>query len=122
MSNPPKWMSCPKCKSDTKLVYGRQLTTEPPIFERRLRCVGEECRHSFTTHEGTANLVKRRVNPKPRKRKSPAEIQAQAEARKVYRLRNLARTEARETGRPLREILAAWNVPPTPFQANRANP
>lgn len=115
-------MICPKCKSDTKLVYGRQLTTEPPVYERRLRCVSEECRHSFTTHEGTTRLVKHRVNPKPRKRKSPAEIQAQTEARKIYRLRNLARTEARETGRPLREILAAWDVPPTPFQANRANP
>ena len=115
-------MICPKCKAGTKLVYGRQITTDPPVYERRLRCVSEACDHRFTTHEGTAKLVKHRVNPKPRKRKTPAEAKAKAEARRIYNLRTLARAEARETGRPLREILAAWNVPQTPFQASRSNP
>lgn len=115
-------MICPKCKADTRVVYGRQLTTDPPVYERRLRCVSEACDHRFMTHEGTTRLVKHRSNPKPRRRKTKADLEAQAKAREVYRLRTLARAEARDTGRPLREILAAWNVPPTPFQASRNNP
>ncbi len=117
-------MRCPKCGSATRQVYGRQLPQEVSVYERRRRCSAETCGYAFTTHEGTAKLAAARTSIKPRKsgkpKLSPDEAIARlTRAKKIYLLREMAREEAWETGRPYEQVLAEWNVPLTPFKAEQ---
>lgn len=113
-------MICPKCRSDTRVKDSRAEADGKVVW--RLRgCIA--CGHAFDTYESTLNVVARR--------------QRQAAGTRVYRLvdperardqdrrkakgrslRAAAEAEAAETGRPVAEVMRAWDIKP----AARAKP
>lgn len=107
-------MICPKCKADTRVLDTR---TEPDgkVIKRRRACEG--CGHRFPTFESTLNVAKRRQRAAAATsayRAADPERAREQDARRAKNrsIRNMARAEAAETGRPLAEILKQWEVSP----------
>lgn len=103
-------MICPKCKSDTRVKDSRPHREDARVIVRRRECEG--CGHRFNTQEGTVDIVASRTAKRDRAVKWRATRSAQQrEALKAdWRLRKAAGPEARETGKPVAEILREWGV------------
>lgn len=103
-------MICAKCSGETKVVNSRPHRDDATVIQRRRACDG--CGHRFNTFESTIDAVATRA----RKRRDNASFRAGQTAEQMAaryrraRLRQQARAEAAETGRPLDQILTAWGV------------
>lgn len=107
-------MICPKCKADTRVVDSRP-EPDGKVIKRRRACEG--CGHRFPTFESTLNVVARRqraAKATAAYRSADPDRAREQDARrsKARSIRNMARAEAAETGRPLAEILKQWQVSP----------
>lgn len=109
-------MICPKCSAETRILDARTHPEDAKVVVRRRQCVS--CGHRITTHESTARIVgirtrKAEAAPLASVRRPPtAEERRLAEqAKEATKMRRAARAEARNTGRPLSEIMREWKVP-----------
>lgn len=105
-------MICPKCKGDTRVVSSRPHADDATVIVRRRHCIA--CPERFETFESTRDVVKLRKNSRAGKAQWVAETPAdvKTEKNRVYGLRRDAKLEARETGKPLPEVLKAWGLTP----------
>ncbi|BAU92490.1 hypothetical protein MPPM_3885 [Methylorubrum populi] len=106
-------MICPKCSADTRVVNSRPHAEDATVIVRRRQCTG--CARRFDTFESTRNVVKLRKNSRASKAQWIAETPPDvlAEKRRLYGLRREAKAEAKETGRPVTDVMHAWGIEPT---------
>jgi len=109
---------CPKCSSNTCVIDSRPHEDDPGVIRRRRECVA--CGLRFFTQEGTINIA---GMPAKRRRAQAAYLARLDPAVKAARIArsNLRRDAKIEvTGRPLPDVMRAWNVPPPSSQSQRS--
>ncbi|MBB2965138.1 hypothetical protein [Methylobacterium sp. R2-1] len=113
-------MICPKCSSDTRVIDSRPHEDDSGVIRRRRECVA--CGHRFVTQEGTINIAGMRAKRRRAQAAYLARLDPAVKAARVAasNLRRDAKTEAGETGRPLVEVLRAWNLPPAASSSQRS--
>lgn len=110
-------MICPKCSADTRVV-GTRPEMGGKVIRRQRVCVDVACGHGFDSYESTFNVVARRqrqaANTRIYRLVDPERARDQDRRKAKGRaLRAAAEAEAAETGRPLTEIMRAWDVKPS---------
>lgn len=110
-------MICPKCSADTRVV-GTRPEMDGKVIRRQRICVAVACGHDFDSYESTFNVVARRqrqaANTPIYRLVDPERARDQDRRKAKGRaLRVAAEAEAAETGRPLAEIMRAWDVKPS---------
>lgn len=113
-------MICPKCSADTRVIDSRPHEDDPGVIRRRRECVS--CGHRFVTQEGTINIAGMRAKRRRAQAAYLLRLDPAVKAARIARsnLRRDAKIEAEETGRPLPDVMRAWNVPPQPSQSQRS--
>lgn len=115
-------MICPKCRSDTRVTDSRP-EMGGKVIRRRRACVAVGCGRAFDSYESTLNVVARRqreaAGMRAYRQANPERAREQNRRKAKDRaLRLAAEQEAEATGRPLAEIMGAWDIKP----AARARP
>lgn len=111
-------MACPKCSGETRVVDSRPHRDDARVIQRRRSC--DACGHRFNTQEGTVDIVGTRQAGRERaaRYRTIRSPEQHDRLKADWRLRKAAGLEARETGRPIAEILHAWGAP----QASHGGP
>lgn len=111
-------MICPKCRSDTRVIDSRPHEDDPGVVWRRRECVA--CGNRFVTQEGTINIAGMRAKRRLSQAAYLARLDPAVKAARAARgnLQRDAKIEAEATGRPLAEVMRAWDIKP----AARAKP
>jgi hypothetical protein len=119
-------MICPKCSADTRVV-GTRPEMGGKVIRRQRVCVAVACGHDFDSYESTFNVVARRqrqaANTRIYRLVDPERARDQDRRKAKGRaLRLAAEQEAEATGRPLAEIMRAWDVKPSARAKPTARP
>ncbi|MSW53024.1 MAG: hypothetical protein F2817_19325 [Actinobacteria bacterium] len=111
-------MICPKCSADTRVIDSRPHQDDTRVFQRRRVCTG--CGHRFPTWESTIDVAAQRARQRQAQATYKTRMDPAVRAARIARsnLRRDAKVEAAETGRPLEDVLRAWDIKP----AARAKP
>lgn len=110
-------MICPKCSADTRVV-GTRPEMGGKVIRRQRVCAAVDCGHGFDSYESTFNVVARRqrqaANTRIYRLVDPERARDQDRRKAKGRaLRAAAEAEAAETGRPLAEVMRAWDLKPS---------
>lgn len=108
-------MICPRCRSETRVVSSRPHVDDAAVTVRRRACAA--CPHRFETFESTINAARIRANRAREKARQRAVTPPELRRARIKRdnLLRAARKEAAATGRPLPEILRAWDLGSSPL-------
>lgn len=111
-------MICPKCSADTRVIDSRPHEDDARVFWRKRACTA--CGDRFVTWESTYDIAAMRKQRRRAQLAYKARMDPAVKATRIARSNLLrdAKVEAAETGRPLDDVLRAWNAKP----AARAKP
>jgi len=106
-------MICPKCSADTRVIDSRSHEDDAGVIRRRRECVA--CGNRFFTQEGTVNIAGMRAKRRRAQAAYLARLDPAVKAARVAasNLRRDAKIEAAESGRPLGDVMRAWDIKST---------
>lgn len=105
-------MICPKCSADTRVIDSRPHDSDDRVIQRRRACTA--CGHRFSTWESTIDIAALRARQRRAQAAYKLRMDPAVRAARVARsnLRRDAKVEAAETGRPLEDVMRAWDITP----------
>lgn len=111
-------MICARCGGDTRVIDSRPHEDDPSVVWRRRECV--VCGNRFVTQEGTINIAGMRAKRRLSQAAYLARLDPAVKAARAARgnLLREVKIEAAESGRPVAEVMRAWDIKP----AARAKP